>query len=85
MAWKHFGWLQDEAPAMVAAAVPAGIPLVVISGAHQPAAELAAHARLAAASPYGRHLVAARSGHWILLDEPELIVDAVRTMIASID
>jgi len=75
--------LQSEAAAMAAAVPPADIPVVVISGAHQPAPELAAHERLAAASPHGRHVVAARSGHWILLDEPELIVDAVRTVIAA--
>ena len=28
-----------------------------------------------------RHVVAANSGHWIHLDEPELVVDAVRELI----
>jgi hypothetical protein len=30
-------------------------------------------------------VVAARSGHWILFDEPEVIVDAVRVLTASVD
>ena len=76
----YLGVLQSEAATIAAAVPPADIPVVVISGAHQPAAELAAHRRLAAASPHGRHVVATRSGHWILLDEPELIVDAVLSL-----
>jgi pimeloyl-ACP methyl ester carboxylesterase len=76
--------LADEAAAIAAIAPPANIPVVVISGGHQPASEVAAHERLAAASPGGRHLIAAKSGHWINFDEPEVIVDAVRTLIAAI-
>jgi pimeloyl-ACP methyl ester carboxylesterase len=72
--------LQSEAAVITAAVPPADIPIVVISGAHQPATELAAHRRLADASPHGRHVVAAKSGHWILLDEPGLIVDAVLSL-----
>jgi len=80
----YLGVLQSESKTIAAMVPPAHIPVVVISGAHQAASELDAHARLAAASPGGRHLVASRSGHWILLDEPDLIVDAVRTLIASV-
>jgi pimeloyl-ACP methyl ester carboxylesterase len=81
---EYLGVLQSEAATIAAAIPPADIPIVVISGSHQPASELAAHRRLAEASPHGRHLVATKSGHWILLDEPELIVDAVRTLIGAI-
>ena len=80
----YLGVLQSEAATIAAAVPPADIPVVVISGSQQPASEIAAHRRLADASPHGRHLVATKSGHWILLDEPELIVDAVRTLIAAI-
>ena len=80
----YLGVLQSEAATMAAAVPPADIPVVVISGSHQPESETAAHRRLADASPHGRHVVATKSGHWILLDEPELIVDAVRSLIAAI-
>lgn len=77
----HLGVLEREA-AIIAVATPRPeIPVVVISGGHQPASEIAAHQRLAAASPRGRHVVAAKSGHWIPFDEPEVIVDAVRSLI----
>jgi pimeloyl-ACP methyl ester carboxylesterase len=77
---EYLGVLQSEPAAIAAAVPPPDIPIVVISGAHQPAAELAAHRRLADASPHGRHVVATKSGHWILLDEPGLIVDAVLSL-----
>ena len=80
----YLGVLQSEAATIAAAVPPADIPVVVISGSHQPESESAAHRRLADASPHGRHVVARKSGHWILLDEPELIVDAVRSLIAAI-
>jgi pimeloyl-ACP methyl ester carboxylesterase len=82
---EYLGVLEREA-AIIASAVPAPeIPIVVISGGHQPPAEIAAHQRMAAASPNGRHVVAAKSGHWILFDEPEIIVEAVRTLVDAPD
>jgi pimeloyl-ACP methyl ester carboxylesterase len=80
----YLGVLEAEAATIAAAAPPPEIPVVVISGAHQAPAEIAAHQRLAAASPRGRHVIAAKSGHWILFDEPEVIVAAVRTLIGSL-
>lgn len=38
------------------------------------------HGRIAALSPYGRHVVAEHSGHMVPLDEPEVVVDEVRAM-----
>ena len=60
--------------------IPAHIPVTVISGAHQPRVRMAEHKAIAARSLHGRHLIAARSAHWIHLDEPELIVQAFRAM-----
>ncbi len=63
--------------------IPAHIPLTVISGAHQPQLRMAEHQALAAHSQYGRHLIADKSAHWVHLDQPEVIVEALRTMIAA--
>ena len=41
------------------------------------------HAALAALSRNGRHLVASRSGHHVQLDEPVLVVGAIRQVIAA--
>lgn len=77
--------LDDEAATIAAVTTPPAIPVVVISGGHQPPSEIAAHQRLASASPRGGHLIAAGSGHWVNFDEPQVIVDAVRVLIAAID
>ncbi|WP_418061133.1 alpha/beta fold hydrolase [Pimelobacter simplex] len=41
----------------------------------------AAHAVRAARSPYGRHVLAERSGHYVPLTDPELIVEEVRRLV----
>jgi pimeloyl-ACP methyl ester carboxylesterase len=66
---------------MAALAPPRDIPVVVISGGDQPAEQIAAHRGLSEHSDAGRHVIAARSGHWILFDEPDLIVGAIRSLV----
>ncbi|MGE5322850.1 MAG: alpha/beta fold hydrolase [Actinomycetota bacterium] len=62
---------------------PEQIPVTVISGAHQPQVRLDEHAALAAHSLHGRHMIAEKSRHWIHLDQPELVVEAVREMVET--
>jgi pimeloyl-ACP methyl ester carboxylesterase len=70
--------------ASIATMIPPGqIPIVVISSGDQPTDRLAAHGRLAQSSVQGRHIVAARSAHWVQFDEPELIVEIVRELVES--
>ncbi|MGH9476396.1 MAG: alpha/beta hydrolase [Terriglobales bacterium] len=71
-----------EACRRIAAAPPLGdIPLAVLSAADTPAPQLAEHAALAAAARHGSHRVAAASGHWIPLEDPELVVDSIRELL----
>jgi pimeloyl-ACP methyl ester carboxylesterase len=60
--------------------IPAQVPVTVLSGAHQPEVRLQEHAAIAARSAHGRHLIAGKSAHWIHLDQPELVAEAVREM-----
>jgi pimeloyl-ACP methyl ester carboxylesterase len=62
---------------------PREVPIVVISSGAQPTERLAAHRMLADGSALGRHIVAARSAHWVQFDEPELIVEIVRELVVS--
>jgi pimeloyl-ACP methyl ester carboxylesterase len=62
---------------------PRSIPVVVISSGNQPPDQLEAHRRLADASNGGRHIIAARSAHWVQFDEPELIIDAVEELVLT--
>jgi pimeloyl-ACP methyl ester carboxylesterase len=57
------------------------IPFAVVSGGDQPADIKAAQQALARLSSRGRHVVAAKSGHWIQLDEPDLLVSVVREIV----
>jgi pimeloyl-ACP methyl ester carboxylesterase len=75
--------LERSGPSIAALSPPRGIPVVVISSGNQPAKQLAAHRMLAEASDRGRHLIAARSAHWVQFDEPELIVAALKDLVES--
>lgn len=57
------------------------LPLVTISSTNPSPYRLRQQERLAALSTRGRHLVAADSGHWIPLDEPQVVVDAVTALL----
>jgi pimeloyl-ACP methyl ester carboxylesterase len=70
---------------------PPGIPVTVISGGRCGPMEkrirptvVESHRRYAAALPQGRHLVAERSGHLIQLDQPDIIVTELQTLITSL-
>jgi pimeloyl-ACP methyl ester carboxylesterase len=62
---------------------PEQVPVTVLSGGHQPKARLDEHAAIAAHSFRGRHIIADKSRHWIHLDQPELVAEAVKEMIAA--
>jgi pimeloyl-ACP methyl ester carboxylesterase len=58
------------------------LPLAVLSGGDRTAEVLAQHRHLARLSSRSRHVVAAGSGHWIQFDEPDLLVTAIREIVA---
>jgi pimeloyl-ACP methyl ester carboxylesterase len=78
----------ESLPAVARAAAAAGplgdLPLIVISGAHADAEALEEHRSLARLSSRGKHIVAGTGGHWVLLDEPEVVVRAVRNVLEKI-
>jgi pimeloyl-ACP methyl ester carboxylesterase len=60
------------------------LPLVVISSKSASARRLEADAALARMSTRGRHILAEDSGHWVPLDAPQVVSDAiVATVIAA--
>ncbi len=64
-------------------AAPGGygdLPLVTITKADPDDHRLRRQEAVARLSTRGRHIVASRGGHWIPLDEPELIVGVIREM-----
>lgn len=77
----HLRVLETEGASIAATLPPPAIPTVVISSGTQPPDQLTLHRELASRSTPGRHVIAARSTHWVQFDEPELIADAVRDII----
>jgi len=76
---EHLAGLRKSAAEVAACGdLPRRIPVVILSAATQSEAYRQEHARMAARSEHGRHVLASGSGHWILLDEPDLVVDAIR-------
>jgi pimeloyl-ACP methyl ester carboxylesterase len=73
--------LPASAAEAAALSEPETIPLIVLSAANATPAQLEEREAMAQRSPRGQHLIARKSGHWIQLDEPELVVEAIREMI----
>ena len=83
---EHLAGLRKSAAEVAACGdLPRHLPLVILSAATQSEAYRLEHARMAARSAHGRQVVATGSGHWILLDEPELVVDAIRHVVALVN
>lgn len=63
--------------------VPAQIPVVVLSAANSTALELEERERWVRESHNGRHVIVPNSGHWIQLEQPQIVVDAVRDLVRA--
>ena len=79
---EHLAALERDGAAIARIVSRPEIPTIVISSGNQPAEQIEAQRLLAAASRDGRHVIAARSSHWIQFDEPELVIAAVRELVA---
>jgi pimeloyl-ACP methyl ester carboxylesterase len=55
-----------------------GVPVVLLTPAN---AEPLCAERLRRISPGARQVIAEQSGHWVHLDEPELVLDTIRAMV----
>lgn len=75
--------LERDGASMAALTPPRDVSVVVISSGNQPPERLAAHRALMGGSRGGRHVIAARSGHWIQFDQPELIVAVIRALVET--
>ena len=74
--------LPESSAEAAALPVPESIPVTILSAAGSTAEQLAEREALAGRSVRGRHTAALNSGHWIHLDQPELVAEAIREMVA---
>lgn len=76
-----------ESAAQVDAEAPqhyGDLPLVVMTAAGASERRMRLDAALAQRSARGRHIIVANSGHWIPLDAPDAVVDAITDVIREI-
>jgi pimeloyl-ACP methyl ester carboxylesterase len=59
-------------------------PLITISSTDLPPARRILQDALARRSSQGRHLTALNSGHWIPIDEPQLVVESIRQVVMAV-
>jgi pimeloyl-ACP methyl ester carboxylesterase len=59
---------------------PLEIPIILLSAATLEPERLAAHEALVSLTPRGQHKVAKHAGHWIQLDEPELVIESIQSL-----
>ena len=57
------------------------VPLTVLTASHPSPERLEDQLATASLSRTGRHVIAERSGHWIPLEEPDLVVEAIRELV----
>ena len=60
------------------------IPLVVLSANSASPSQMKEHESLAHLSSHGKHVVASKGGHWIQLDEPDLVIESIREVVESV-
>jgi hypothetical protein len=77
----HLAALERDGAAIAQIVSPADIPMIVISSGNQPPEQIDLQRTLADASHAGKHIVAARSSHWVQLDEPEVVSAAVQELV----
>lgn len=75
--------LPVSAHAALAMNVPPQVPVTVISAANATNAELEERDRWVQESKCGRHVRLEQSGHWVQLEQPEIVIEAVRHAIDS--
>jgi pimeloyl-ACP methyl ester carboxylesterase len=77
----HFESLPESADEMMRTPPIEGIPVTVLTaGNNSPAPE----EQIRAIATNVRHVVARGCGHWIHLDQPDLVVDAVRALVQTV-
>jgi pimeloyl-ACP methyl ester carboxylesterase len=74
--------LPENARAVLNAATGFDIPLVVLSAGNSSPAQRADHERVARLSTRGRLEIVADSGHWILLDRPDLVIQEIERAVS---
>ncbi|MCH6553751.1 MAG: alpha/beta hydrolase [Acidobacteria bacterium] len=75
--------LPESAKQVAAAGGFGEMPLVVMSAGNPDATRIQQQEEAARLSTKGEHVIAPHSGHWIQLDQPQLVAEAIRKVVES--
>jgi pimeloyl-ACP methyl ester carboxylesterase len=79
----HLEGLPAMAAAMANIQSLGSLPLIVISGSQLAPEQRSEHMSLAQLSTRGKHVEATQGGHWVNLDQPELVVELIRELVSD--
>jgi pimeloyl-ACP methyl ester carboxylesterase len=77
-------FMPESAAQVAATSIRPDLPLVVLSASSLPPGEIEQHRALASVSACGRHQIVPDSGHWIQLDQPEIVICAITELLSEI-
>jgi pimeloyl-ACP methyl ester carboxylesterase len=73
--------LPTSAAEVAAAPKPENIKSIVISAANTPVERREEQIATARLSSCGEHLTSARGGHWVMEDDPDIVLQAIREVV----
>ena len=56
-------------------------PVVILSASTAPERRRAEHAAMAERLPQGEHILAGKSNHWIMQEDPDLVIRAIERVV----
>lgn len=80
---SHIEQMPETAGQLEACGPLGNLPLVVLTESNPRPEHHADQEETARRSGRGRHVVATRSGHWIPLEEPQLVVEAIHEVVGA--
>lgn len=78
---RYLESLPDNARAAIAMPLPRYLPFTILSASNATGAELRERDSWVHQSDCGQHIRVEKCGHWVQLERPELVVDAVRKLL----
>ncbi|HXZ20844.1 MAG TPA: alpha/beta hydrolase [Candidatus Acidoferrales bacterium] len=79
----HLEYLPESAREVAACGSLGELPFVVMTQSNPTPERAAQQDALACQSTRGRHIIAREGGHWLMLDQPELVVGAIAWVVGA--
>ncbi len=80
----HLAHLAKSAQEVAACGSLGDLPFVVMTASNPSPVRAAQQDAVACQSTRGRHIIAREGGHWLLLDQPEMVVQAIESVVEEI-